>query len=65
MNQTKACRRQAVRSSGEMYSQARFHGESKNHHLTVSQGSKFRRVRQLVYNKKKGRNVTIEHYIEV
>ena len=48
-------------------SKKRFHGESKNYHLTVTDAGKYRRVRQQIicWNKelKKEYIKTIEHYI--
>lgn len=41
----------------------RFHGESKNFHLTVYHNMKFRRRRQVVFMKD-GSKKTIEHYDE-
>lgn len=40
----------------------RFHGESKNHHLTVAGKYKFKRVRQIEYDKY-GNRKTIIHYL--
>ncbi len=46
----------------------RFHGESKNHHLTVAKSSKYKRVRQVINCEDKhgvttGERRVIEHYV--
>lgn len=40
----------------------RFYGESKNHHLTVGESSKYLRVRQIERDEN-GKRKTIEHYL--
>jgi hypothetical protein len=40
----------------------RFHGESKNFHLTVVKSALFKRVRQIEFEKD-GTRKTIEHYL--
>lgn len=41
----------------------RFHGESKNFHLTVIENNKYKRVKQTIIDKKTGKKKIIEHYL--